>query len=191
MFWTKIDGEELQRLQKRIELPTQSSILEASALRTPFYDNGELVRINDGMGTMFMVAAGPGELSARMYYPLNGEGSDIHAANKAAGLAITQDNAIDYLRFFTTFLWTDDGESFAIIESLNGYALVNEDKPDQRKPEDMRLVYEGADAEGDTFAFRGYMAYQSELFGVSMLVRKNGIVEMLDDDPMGFIVRLQ
>ena len=190
MFWTKIDGEELQRLQNRIELPAQSSILEASALRTPFYDNGELVKINDGMGTMFMVAAGPGELSARTYYPLNGNAADIRAANEAAALFITQENAIDYLRFFMTFLRTGDGDSFAIIESLNGFALVNEDKPDQRKPEDMRLVYEGANADGDAFTFRGYVVYQRELFAVLMLVRKDGIVEMLDDNPMGLIVRL-
>src|ERR1700738_3041251 len=65
MSWTKIHGEELQRLQTRLEWPPQSTILEASTLRTPFYHNGELVRMNDGMGTMFMVAAGPGELSAR------------------------------------------------------------------------------------------------------------------------------
>ena len=54
----------------------------------------------------------------------------------------------------------------------------------------MRLVCVGENAEGDAFAFRGYMAYQRQLFGVSMRVHKNGDVEMLDDDPMGFIVRL-
>jgi hypothetical protein len=190
MFWTKIHGEELQRLQNRIELPTQSSIREASALRTPFYDNGELVRINDGMGTIFLVAAGPGELSTRTYYPLNGNAGDIRAANEAAALFITQESAIDYLRFFMTFLRTGDGESFAIIESLNGFGLVNEDKPDQRKPEDMRLTYEGANADGDAFTYRGYVVYQRELFAVLMLVRNDGTVEMLDDDRMGFIVRL-
>jgi hypothetical protein len=40
------------------------------------------------------------------------------------------------------------------------------------------------------FAFRGYVAYANELFGVSMRVHKNGDVEMLDDDPLGRIVRL-
>jgi hypothetical protein len=58
------------------------------------------------------------------------------------------------------------------------------------QPEDMRFVCVGETAEGDAFAFKGYMAYQGELFGVSMRVHKNGTVEMVDDDPMGFIVRL-
>ena len=62
MSWTKIHGEELQRLQERLELAQQSTSLEASTLRTPFYQNGELVRMHDGTGAMFMVAAGPGEL---------------------------------------------------------------------------------------------------------------------------------
>ena len=60
MSWTKIHGDELQRLQTRLDMPPQSTILEASSLRTPFYHNGELVKMNDGTGTMFMVAAGPG-----------------------------------------------------------------------------------------------------------------------------------
>jgi hypothetical protein len=59
----------------------------------------------------------------------------------AAELDITQENAGDYLRFFMTFLRTGEGESFKVIESLSGYALVNDEKPEQRKPEDMRLVW--------------------------------------------------
>jgi hypothetical protein len=190
MSWTKIQGEELQRLQERLELPQQCTSLEASTLRTPFYQNGELVRMHDGTGAMFMVAAGQGELSAREYYPLNGNSDEIRAANDAAGLALTRDNAIDYVRFFTTFLRMEDGEPFVIVESLNGYRLVNDDKPDQQKPEDMRFVCVGETADGEAFAFKGYMAYHDELFGVSMRVHKNGAVEMLDDDPIGFIVRL-
>jgi hypothetical protein len=190
MSWTKIQGDELQRLQTRLEMPQQSTILEASSLRTPFYHNGELVKMNDGMGTMFMVAAGPGELFQREFYPLTGTSDEIRAANKAARLVITHENAGDYLRFFMTFLRTGEGESFKVIESLSSYALVNDEKPGQRYPEDMHLVCEGVNADDDAFAFRGYVAYANELFGVSMRVHKNGDVEMLDDDPLGRIVRL-
>ena len=116
MSWTKIQGDVLQRLQTRLEMPPQSTILEASTLRTPFYHNGELVRMNDDTGTMFMVAAGRGELSAREFYPLTGTSEEIRAANKAARLVITRDNAGDYLRFFMTFLRTGEGESFKVIE---------------------------------------------------------------------------
>jgi hypothetical protein len=55
MSWTKIQGDELQRLQERFEMPPQTTIREASTLRTPFYHNGELVRMTDGTNTMFMV----------------------------------------------------------------------------------------------------------------------------------------
>jgi hypothetical protein len=103
---------------------------------------------------------------------------------------ITPDNVNEYFWLFMAFVRNGEGEPFAIIESLNGFGLVNKDKPGQRKPEDMRLTYEGANAEGNIFGFRGYMVYQSQLFGISMPVRKNGLVEMLDDDPLGFIVRL-
>ncbi|WP_156964449.1 hypothetical protein [Methylocapsa aurea] len=192
MSWTKIiQGEELTRLHERLDLPPHYTIQEASTMQAPFYRNGELVKMIIDMDLAFMVAAGPGDLSAQEYYPLTGKSADIHAANEAAGLALTRDNVIAYVRFFTTFLQTDAGESFVIVESLNGYRLVNEDKPDQRMPEDMRFVCMGETADGDAFAFKGYMVYQGVLFGVSMRVQKNGYVEMLDDDPMGFIVRLQ
>jgi hypothetical protein len=156
MSWTKIESEELQRLQERLELPQQSTSLEASTLRTPFYQNGELVRMHDGPGAKFMVAVGQGELSARKYYPLNGASADIHAANEAAGLVITRDNASDYVRFFTTFLRMDNGEPFVILESLNGSRLVSKDRSDQRKPDDMRFVCMGETADGDAFTFKGY-----------------------------------
>ena len=96
--------------------------------------------MHDGTGAMFMVAAGPGELSAREYFPLNGKSADIRAANDAAGLVVTRDNAVDYVRFFTTFLRMKDGEPFVIVESLNGYRLVNDDKPDQRIPAHLSAV---------------------------------------------------
>jgi hypothetical protein len=153
--------------------------------------NGELVRMDDGMSAMFMIAAGQGELSAREYFPLNGNSDEIRAANNAAGLVLTRDNAADYVRFFTTFLRMDDGEPFVIVESLNGFRLVNDDKPDQQKPEDMRFVCMGETVDGDAFVLMGYMTYHDELFGVSMRVHKNGDVEMVGDDPMGLIVRLQ
>ena len=79
----------------------------------------------------------------------------------------------------TTFLRTDDGEPFVIVESLSGYRLVNDDKPDQRIPEDMRFVCMDEIADGDAFVLKGYMAYHGILFGVSMCVLKNGYVEML------------
>ncbi len=55
----------------------------------------------------------------------------------------------------------------------------------------MRFVCGGDTADFDAFTLKGYMAYHGELFGVLMRVLRNGYVEMLDDDPMGFIVRLQ
>src|SRR2546427_12759808 len=50
-------------------------------------------KINNGARSVFMVVAGPAEISARTYYPLNGNGADFHAANKAAVLSITRDTA--------------------------------------------------------------------------------------------------
>jgi predicted acylesterase/phospholipase RssA len=38
---------------------------------------------------------------------------------------------------------------------------------------------------------RDFWQVSGELFGVWMCVLKNGYVEMIDDDPMGFIDRLQ
>ncbi|WGJ16382.1 hypothetical protein QEV83_09170 [Methylocapsa sp. D3K7] len=95
-----------------------------------------------------------------------------------------------YLLFFTLFLQLEDGEPCMIVESLDGYTLVNENKPHQRIREDLRFVCFNDAAEEECFLFKGYMVYRGELFRVSMRVYKNGNVEMLDDHPMGRLVRL-
>jgi hypothetical protein len=82
MSWTKIQGEELQGLQERFEMPPPSTNVEVSNLRTPFYQHGELVKLTDGQNIVFMVAAGQGELFQRKYYPLTGTSTDICAGTK-------------------------------------------------------------------------------------------------------------
>ena len=47
-------------------------------------------------------------------------------------------------------------------------------------------VYEFTPKKDDAFACRGYMAYGGQMFSVSMLVRKSGHVEMLEEDRMEF-----
>jgi hypothetical protein len=71
-----------------LELPSHYTLQEASTLRTPFYRNGELVRLTVDMDLAFMIAAGPGELAAREYIPLTRISADICAANEAAGLVL-------------------------------------------------------------------------------------------------------
>jgi len=104
--------------------------------------------------TKFVVAAGKSNISARIFYPLRRPGRDIHEANTAAGLAITESNVDEYVRFFMAHLRDDAGELFAIIESLNGYRLGYEDGQTRQKPEDTRFAYDGVSVYGDTFAFR-------------------------------------
>lgn len=191
MSWIRIHGEELRCLQSRFALPTDATAVEAAYIDAPFYSNGGVMKLSVDNGVAYMVAAGRGDLSTRSFYPLRGSSADIHAANEAAGLVVTPYTVLDYVRFFTGFLVNDDGQSFALAESLEGYGLINADKPDQGKPSDMRLAYCGLDPEGDRFGCRGYMVFDGILFDVTLSVDKIGHVSMVDDEPLGCIVRLQ
>lgn len=160
----------------------------AEVAKAPFYTNGDIVRVSNGKKSAFMVAAGTGDLGSRSFYPLNGTVEDMFRANQAAGLNITEENAIEYLRFFHEHLRTQSGERFEIIESLGGFCLMDERGRHRPKPADMRLVYAGSFTDQD-FAFRGYVTYEGCLWAVRTLVRTSGAVEMMDDEPQGIIVR--
>lgn len=187
MDWKPIIGEDLARLEAQFIMSRGACFREGAVAKAPFYTRGDIVRVSDGKSNVFMVAAGTGDLESRSFYPLNGPGCDIMNANDAAGLSISEENAMAYLRFFHDHLRDDSGERFAIVESLDGFCLIDKEQQYRPKPADMRLTYAGSPLE-QNFAFRSYVTYQNRLSAVTSLVCANGAVHMLNEEPQGFLV---
>lgn len=81
-----------------------------------------------------------------------------------------------------------DGQTLELIENLNGYVLSECLVPEQRLI-DMSMRCEGANADGDGFICRGYMAQGDRLHSVTIAVRRSGACELLDADLVAQILK--
>ncbi len=151
----------------------------------PFYKNVALVRVADsswdkGIGPFWFLAK-----QGQMFH-LDGSSTPIHEANELAPVEITEENALDYLRFFCYFVHGDEGP-FLIIED------IEDDAFDHSKMDDaMRKViegsiqpasYEGKNEKGE-FQTTGMVLYGDALFAARFSMTENGLIEMTDDEPI-------
>ncbi len=123
---------------------------------------------------------------------LNGESEPIHDANEAESLTLTDDTVADYLRFFLHFLRADRS-AFVLVESADEVEAgppenVADDAGEPLTLEAVRglaapLAPQGFDA--GNWLFDGVVSFQGGIFRASFSVEPDGIVTMIDDDPIG------
>jgi ATP-dependent Zn protease len=127
---------------------------------------------------------------------LNGEADSIHRTNEAESLALTDSTAADYLRFFLYFLRSDEG-AFVPVEV--GDQIRPGDEDDEPTEDDSPpltleaarskvhpLQLKGRNGEGH-WLFGATVAYSKVLFETKFEVEPNGLVEMVDDNPVGLL----
>jgi Flp pilus assembly protein TadD len=160
--------------------------------RLPFYATHQLVELRfarDHGEECAFVLDGP----SRTWW-LNGESSPIHDANEAERLKLTQSLICDYIRFFFYFVRGDEGP-FVLIEStdeVEPQADVDDwgqeqDKwfevaRDRARPLRMR----GRDEEG-RWLVSATVAYAEGLFEASLTVAADGLIDMVDDEPVAVL----
>lgn len=126
-------------------------------------------------------------------YFLNGTSPPIHQVNAMAGISVTQDNALDYLRFFCFFVHGEDGPFF-VVESLEQSEVPNIEDEELRS----RLAEAITPAQYICQTDQGHheMAaiiwYSDDVFAAHFSVAPTGMVEMLADEPIeaGFGAKL-
>ncbi len=187
--WAPVEGEYLQGFLDQVnpidgkyKVSPQTSKVAWRAL--PFYDNVVLVRVQDSMWS-------PSHLT--IYYlteegnlfRLNGTSPPIHEVNAKAPVKITEENVLDYLRFFCFFVRGEEGP-FLIAESMD-----NADMPKNMDAQTRSVIegtirpatYEGKNEQGfllcDAVVF-----YSNALFIANFAVQPTGMIEMLDDEPI-------
>ena len=116
---------------------------------------------------------------------MNGTSPPIHEVNDKAPIKVTEENVLDYLRFFCFFVRGEEGP-FYVAESMD----------DPSMPADMdeatRSVIEGTVApaeflginEKNYFLCKAVVFYSNALFIANFAVQPSGMIEMLDDDPI-------
>jgi len=187
--WAPVEGEYLQGFLDQInpidgKYKVSAQTSKVSWRQLPFYDNVVLVRVQDPMWS-------PGHLTIFYLteqgnlFRLNGTSPPIHEVNAKAPVKITEDNVLDYLKFFCFFVRGEEGP-FLIAEDMN-----NPDMPKNMDPKTRSVIegtvrpatYEGKNEQG-FFLCDAVVFYSNALFIANFAIQPSGMIEMLEDEPI-------
>lgn len=119
------------------------------------------------------------------FYRLNGMSTPIHEINHTAKIYLNEENVLDYLRFFCFFVHGDKGP-FLIAEDSSALKL-----PDSVRPEIKELINDSVTeasfngmTEDGKYDCTGMVYYGTSLFSAQFHVYPNGLIEMVDDEPI-------
>jgi len=118
-------------------------------------------------------------------YRLNGTSSPVHEVNATAPIELSDDNVLDYLRFFCFFVRGEEGP-FYVAETMDDPLLP------QNLDEQTRALLEGAvrpallegHNEFGHFLADAVLFYSNALFIANFAVDATGMCEMLNDEPI-------
>ncbi|MCI5060370.1 MAG: hypothetical protein MRY79_04780 [Alphaproteobacteria bacterium] len=187
--WNPVQGEELAGFLEQINpIGNKYSVNPATTLvewrPLPFYDQVALIRVKDPAWTpqnlFIYYLTDQGNL-----YWLNGTSPPIHDVNAKAPVKITDDNVLEYLRFFCFFVRGDEGP-FLIAESMEDTYI-----PKQLDDKTRTVIegvlrpasFEGKDENGNWLC-DGVVYYSNAMFIANFSVQPSGMIEMLDDEPI-------
>lgn len=187
--WNAVTGEELSGFLDQVnpidgKHKVSGSTSNVSWRPLPFYERVVLVRVKDpawspdNLYIYYLTVDGN-------LYRLNGTSPPIHEVNALAPVKITEDNVLEYLRFFCFFVRGEEGP-FLIIEDME-----NPDLPKDMDPQSQSVIqgtvrpatYEGQNEQGH-FLCDGVVFYSNALFIANFAVQPSGMIEMLDDEPI-------
>ena len=188
--WQAVTGNDLQPFLQAVnpisgKYTADSATAKVEWSQLPFYNNIALVRLNDsawGKDTgPFWFLAKQGQM-----FHLDGTSAPIHDANEAGPIQITEENVLDYLRFFCFFVHGDEGP-FLILEDINDPALDHDKLDDATRNviegAIMPATYEGKNDQGQYIA-AALVLYGDALFSARFALTDDGMIEMTDDDPI-------
>lgn len=187
--WNPVQGEELAGFLDQINPIGDKYKVDAATTLVhwcplPFYEQVALIRVKDPAWSpknlFIYYLTDQGNL-----YWLNGTSPPIHEVNAKAPIRITEDNVLDYLRFFCFFVRGEEGP-FLISESMDD-PYIPKVKEEQIKSVIENTVreasYEGKNEQG-YFLCDAVVYYSNALFIANFAVQPGGMIEMLDDEPI-------
>ncbi len=187
--WNPVTGEELEGFVGQVgtidgKYAVSSKSTEVSWRALPFYDNVALIRLKDRSW---------GKPKLAIYYltdqgnlfRLNGTSPPIHEVNAKAPIKITEENVLEYLRFFCFFVRGEEGP-FLIAETMDDPYIPKNIDPKTKAVIEGTVrgaTYEGRNEQG-YFMCDAVVYYSNALFIANFAVQPSGMIEMLDDEPI-------
>lgn len=187
--WNPVQGDELTGFLDQINPVGGKYKVSAATTRVewrmlPFYDQVALIRVKDPAWTprnlFIYYLTDQGNL-----YWLNGTSPPIHEVNAKAPVKITEENVIEYLRFFCFFVRGEEGP-FLIAESMTDTYVPKDLDPKAQSVIEGTIrpaTYEGRNEQGH-FLCDAVVYYSNALFIANFAVQPSGMIEMLDDEPI-------
>lgn len=187
--WTPVEGEELAGFLDQVnpiggKYKVGVNTTKVDYRMLPFYDNVAMVRIKDPAWTPSNLYIYYLTDQGNLYW-LNGTSPPIHEINAKAPVKITDDNVLDYLKFFCFFVRGEEGP-FLIAESMSDpYIPKNVDERTRSVIEGTirPASYEGKNDKG-FFLCDAVVFYSNALFIANFAVQPGGMIEMMDDEPI-------
>ena len=150
----------------------------------PFYESVALIRVKDpnwiNKKITIYYLTDQGNL-----FRLNGTSPPIHEVNAKAPIKVTEENVLDYLRFFCFFVRGEEGP-FYIAESMDDPCLpsdMDESTTDMLENVVRTCSIEGINDKGH-FLCEAVVFYSNALFVAKFAVQPSGMIEMLEDEPI-------
>jgi hypothetical protein len=187
--WNSVSGdelvgflEEINPIDGKYKVSPQST--EVAWRPLPFYDSVALIRVRDNtwpnkkLNIYYLTDAGT-------LYRLVGTSPPIHEVNAKAPIKITEENVLDYLRFFCFFVRGEEGP-FLIAESMDDPYLPQDIDPQTRTVIEGTIrpaTYEGQNEQG-FYLCDAVVYYSNALFIANFAIQPGGMIEMLDDEPI-------
>lgn len=187
--WTPVEGDELTGFLEQVgpiggKYKVSAATTKVQYRMLPFYDNVAMIRVKDPAWTPANLYIYYLTDQGNLYW-LNGTSPPIHEINAKAPVKITDDNVIDYLKFFCFFVRGEEGP-FLIAESMDDpYIPKNIDERTRSVIEGTirPASYEGKD-DKDYRRCDAVVYYSNALFIANFAVQPGGMIEMLDDEPI-------
>lgn len=187
--WSPVQGEELAGFLAQInpvdgKYRVMTETTQVHWRMLPFYDNVALIRVHDPnwvnrkLNIYYLTDQGN-------LFRLNGTSPPIHEVNAKAPIKVTEQNVLDYLRFFCFFVRGEEGP-FYVAERMDDPNMP------QTMDDTTRSVIEGtiqpAMIEGTNdqghFLCEAIVFYSNALFRAKFAVQPGGMIEMLEDEPI-------
>lgn len=197
--WSDCSTESRQALSVQLQRMAPQRLAAArvtSARRAslPFYQQHVLVDLTldgvEGIDRVFLLQA-----DDRLHW-LDGSSAAIHLVNEAESLVLADEAMLDYVRFFTYFVRGDSGP-FTIIAAQHEIQQAGTE-PDLPGSETRTGVLARCRAgvvplsgmglrDDGRYGVQATIAYGGGLFAARFAIERNGLIEMVEDEPIGVL----
>lgn len=187
--WNAVEGDELTGFLDQIDdidgkYKVNAASTQVSWRMLPFYESVALIRVQDPNwvkpNLVVYYLTDQGNL-----FRLNGTSPPIHEVNAKAPIKVTEENVLEYLRFFCFFVRGEEGP-FYIAESMDDPNMPTEMDDTTRSVIEGTVrpaSFEGKNDQGH-FLCNAVVFYSNALFYADFAVQPTGMIEMLDDEPI-------